>query len=105
MGEEIVPLALLREGERGVVVKIEEKIRECLENLGDGKKFGCCSCRANRERFCKTIKKLRNMGLDRGKVIEMLKNQSGQPILVLSENSCLALSRGVAMKIYVKPLE
>jgi|GEM_PF-732108 ferrous iron transport protein A len=98
----LIPLALMREGE---VVKIcslpEEKLdlevvrinERCHEGCGG---FGRCL------RKKKTLaQKVQSMGLRVGQTVEVKKNQPGQPMVIRVDETFIALSRGLAMKIMV----
>jgi len=78
------PLGLLSAGEKAEVVEI--KIQK-----------GCCKA-AGKNQACHA----EDMGLRAGKVIEMLNNRGGGPILLKVDESRIAISRGMAMKIMVK---
>ena len=78
------PLGLLSEGEKAEVVEIRMQKGHCP---GAGINHACHA---------------EDMGLRAGKVIEMLNNEGRGPILLKVDESRIALSRGMAMKIMVK---
>jgi Fe2+ transport system protein FeoA len=96
----MMPLGLMKEGEEGVVVEIrdQDSLQE-FENheipLCSG---GCLFCKKERQKF----KKVFSLGLRPGIRVLVRKNKPGQPIIIFFENTQLALSRGLAMKIFVK---
>ncbi|HEX9874174.1 MAG TPA: FeoA family protein [Deferrimonas sp.] len=73
------PLGLLSAGEQAQIVSIRDNPQ------------GKCECRVE------------DMGVRIGKTVEMLANGSG-PILLLVDESRIALARGLAMKIMVERL-
>jgi len=42
------------------------------------------------------------MGLIQGKRVEMVNNSGNRPVVLRLEETCIALGRGMAMKIYVR---
>lgn len=77
------PLGLLSTGEKAEVVEIRIQ-KGCCQGTGKNQ-----ACHAE------------DMGLRTGKVIEMLNNGGGGPILLKVDESRIAISRGMAMKIMV----
>ena len=53
-------------------------------------------------KYAESLYRLDEMGIRPGKTIQMLNNSNGHSILVKIDNSRLAISRQVAMKIYVR---
>ncbi|MBI5740992.1 MAG: ferrous iron transport protein A [Nitrospirae bacterium] len=78
------PLGLLSAGEKAEVVEVMMQ-KGCCQGAGKGQ-----SCHAE------------DMGLRAGKVVEMLNNGGGGPLLLKVDESRIAISRGMAMKIMVK---
>lgn len=96
----MVPLALLNEGERGVIERIifnERDSKNLEEPLCEE---GCFFCKGKR----RGNNRIKTLGFTIGQVVEVRLNQQGQPLLVQLENTQIALSRKLAMKIYVKKL-
>ena len=79
----MMPVGLLANGEKGQIIKISE--------LKEQKR-----AQSNR---------LEDLGIRQGQEIEMLNNNKKETILIKIENSRLALSRGLAMKIFVRRAE
>ncbi len=75
----MMPLTLLRNGEKGEIVDFIKK----------GKAIFC---------------HLRDMGINVGKTVEVISNQSHGPILLKIDESRIAIGRGMAMKILVRRL-
>lgn len=84
----MIPLGLLSPGERAEIADVGP-LGGCGGGCGCGKK-GAAGGRVE------------DMGLRAGKVVEMLSNGSGGPILLKVDESRIALGRGVAMKILVR---
>lgn len=107
--EKGVPLGLLREGERARIVEFdEERLGQRFMAYGEACLGGCGFChgrRRGRHKGWGNLKRLMDMGLERGKMVEVIRNRPGQPLIVCLENSQIALSRGLAMKIYVSKEE
>lgn len=76
----MMPLALVADGEKVEIVDFIKK----------GKSLFC---------------HLRDIGLITGKVVEVVKNQKHGPILLRTDESRLAIGRGVAMKIMVRRIK
>lgn len=74
-----MPLALVSNGEKVEIVDFIKK----------GKSLFC---------------HLRDIGLSRGKVVEILSNRGNGPILLRINDSRIAIGRGMAMKILVRRL-
>lgn len=95
----MIPLALLNEGERAIIKKINNLEVDFLTseemNPCEG---GCLFCKKNKGQ---TEARVKNFGLKVGQVIEVKLNQPGHPLLVSLENTQIAISRGLAMKILV----
>lgn len=80
------PLAFMKEGEKGEIVDFACKCRRGSRNGG-------------RENQVMTL------GLRSGKSIEMLANRGHGPLVVLLDETRIALGRGMAMKIFVRRKE
>ncbi|WP_038041492.1 FeoA family protein [Thermodesulfobacterium hveragerdense] len=94
----LIPLALLREGELG-------KIYSLSSDLKVGSWYACRGC-GGVECCLKGKKdvvnqKIGSMGLKPGQVVEVKQNRPGNPILLRVEETFIALSRKLAMKIMV----
>ncbi len=86
----MMPLALLSPGESGEIVSV---------NIHHQQDQPCCGqCSGERH---KGESRLEEMGLRAGKIVEMLTNGAG-PLLLRIDESRIALSRGMAMKIKVR---
>jgi len=86
----MMPLALLSPGETGEIVSVD---------VHTSKEKPCCGqCGGERH---KSENRVEEMGLRAGKIVEMLSNGSG-PLLLRVDESRIALSRGMAMKISVR---
>jgi ferrous iron transport protein A len=75
----MVPLGLLRLGDRAEVVEINSGKHPCA--------------------------RIEDMGFRVGKTVEMLNNEGRGPLLIKVDESRLALGRGMAMKIIVRRQE
>lgn len=85
----MAPLGLLTEGEKGEIVEIRPAT-------------GRCGCGTDRDgRLCH----MEDLGLRTGRIVEMLTNDGRGAILVRSDESRIALGRGMAMKIMVRRIE
>jgi ferrous iron transport protein A len=90
---QMMPLALLSPGESGEIVSV---------NVQTPKDKPCCGqCGGERH---KSDSRVEEMGLRAGKIVEMLSNGSG-PLLLRIDESRIALSRGMAMKISVRRVQ
>ena len=86
----MMPLALLSPGETGEIVSV---------NVHPAKDKPCCGqCGGERHQ---SDNRVEEMGLRAGKIVEMLSNGSG-PLLLRIDESRIAISRGMAMKISVR---
>lgn len=112
------PLGLLQEGEKAEIVERDSghehgyqhkhKHGRQLEHVhfhSNGDQICCgrcenCSCPGGV--LSKASDHLMNMGLRPGKLIEMITNKGKGPLILKVDESRIALSRGVAMKIYVR---
>lgn len=90
----LIPLGLLREGEVGKVCVLPKESSDVAYRGCGG--FGHCFRR--RKRFCQ---KVQSIGLRVGQTVEVKKNQPGQPMIIRVDETFIALSRGLAMKIMV----
>lgn len=95
------PMGLLASGERGEVV--ESSAADAAfgsEVAGHEHKAGCrgCGCRGR----AGTTGRVEDMGLRPGRVVEMLANEGRGALLVKVDESRIAVSRSVAMKIMVR---
>lgn len=86
----MMPLALLSPGETGEIVSVNVNFQE--------KKTCCGQCNGERH---KNEFRVEEMGLRTGKTVEMLSNGTG-PLLLRVDESRIAISRGMAMKISVR---
>lgn len=75
----MLPVGLLNIGERGEIVEVRAAAVTCASD-----------CRVE------------EMGLRIGKIVEMLSNGGGGPILLKVDETRIALARGMAMKIMVR---
>jgi ferrous iron transport protein A len=80
-------LGLLGSGERGEIMEIREQ-KGCCRDSGP-----LCPDRQSR---------LENMGIRVGKKVEILKSEGSGPLLIKVDESRIAISRGIAMKILVR---
>ncbi|MEM4618923.1 MAG: FeoA family protein [Desulfurococcaceae archaeon] len=107
--ERVFPLALLGEGERARIVEFdEERLGQSFVAHGEACSGGCGFCHGKRKERPEgwgKLKRLIDMGLERGRIVEVIRNRAGQPLVVLLENSQIAISRGLAMKILVSKEE
>ncbi len=96
----MIPLGLLKRGEKGKIIKVRTK--KVLEGLGESEKEcrGCFFCKETPKK--KEIIKTKTLGLIEGKLVEILKNDPGEPLLVKIENTYLAIPRELAMKIFIE---
>ncbi|RJQ44824.1 MAG: ferrous iron transport protein A [Nitrospiraceae bacterium] len=78
------PLGLLSAGEKAEVMEIR------IPKVSLNKSVKDQTCHAE------------DMGLRAGKVVEMLNNGGGGPILLKINESRIAISRGIAMRVMVK---
>lgn len=78
----MLPLALLRAGDRAEIVGIPSH-----------------GCHADK---CGAGVRIEEMGMRPGKTVEVLNNESSGPLLLKVDESRIALGRGLAMKIMVK---
>jgi ferrous iron transport protein A len=81
-------LGLLRRGEFGEIMEIREKRASHERDAG-------CLCPDRQAR-------LETMGIRVGKKVEMLKSEGGGPLLIKVDESRIAISCGMAMKILVR---
>jgi ferrous iron transport protein A len=82
----MMPLGLLNPGEQGEIIAVRPH----------GHKASCCGkCGGEQGRT-------EEMGLRIGKMVQMLNNGGGGPILLKIDESRIALDRGLAMKIMIK---
>lgn len=86
----MMPLALLSPGESGEIVRVNVNVNE--------KKACCGQCGGERH---KSDNRIEEMGLRTGKIVEML-NRGAGPMLLRIDESRIAISRGMAMKIMVR---
>jgi ferrous iron transport protein A len=83
----MTPLGLLSKGEQAEIIEIKGQ-KDC--GHGSSKNHLCYA---------------EDMGLRVGKVIEMLNNEGRGPILLKVDESRIAISRGMAMKIMVMKIK
>ena len=55
-----------------------------------------------KSKYSESLYRLEEMGVKSGKIIQMLNNSNGNSILVKIDNSRLAISRHIALKIFVR---
>lgn len=86
----------MKEGEKGVISEIkDERLLQSLENTERTCSKGCLFCK-------KETSKIKTLGLMPGMSVRVIKNDPGHPLLILLENTQIALSRSLAMKILVE---
>lgn len=90
----MMPLALLSPGESGEIVSVNVQAHE------DKPCCGQCGSQCGGDRH-KGENRIEEMGLRAGKIVEMLSNGTG-PLLLRVDESRIAISRGMAMKIKVR---
>ena len=83
----MMPLGLLNPGERGEIVAI--RLQETSPSGQCCTESNKCDCRVE------------DMGLRIGKKVEMLNNRGGGPLLLMVDESRIAVARGIAMKIMI----
>lgn len=83
----MVPLGLLRPGEEGEILQIA---------FAGG--FGQ-NCKAEKD---PQLVRIVEMGIRPGKRFRILSNQPGHSLIVVIDNSRIALGRGISMKILVR---
>jgi ferrous iron transport protein A len=86
-GETMMPLGLLGPGEHGEITALNSRKPSC-----------CGGCAGDEGR-------IEDLGLRIGKIVEMLNNGGGGPILLRVDESRIAVDRGMAMKIMVKGIK
>jgi len=110
------PLALLKEGETAEIVEhnagrgYEHKNKQEHEHghtrFPSPDHRPCCGkcddCTCRNSPAGQASDRLMNMGLRPGKFIEMITNNKTGPLILKLDESRIALSRGMAMKIYVR---
>ncbi|MDP2853374.1 MAG: FeoA family protein [Smithellaceae bacterium] len=110
------PLALLKEGEMAEIVEQhaglanedQQKYRHQHGHThvhSHGQKICCGQCdnyTCPGPAQSQASDHLMNMGLRPGKLIEMITNSGTGPLVLKLDESRIALSRGMAMKIYVR---
>lgn len=81
------PLGILSRGEKAEVVEIRSS----------------CGCSHGRDKkqACHT----EDLGIRAGKTVEVLNNEGGGPLLIKVDESRIAISRGMAMKIMVRRVQ
>lgn len=84
----MMPLGLLSPGERSEILAIRINKKPLSDQCCPEREK--CDCRVE------------DMGLRVGKLVEMLTNGGGGPILVRVDESRIAVDRGMAMKIMVR---
>lgn len=99
----MMPLALLSPGESGEILSINVHVEEqggCCGQCG-GERHGRGGRHGQRD---KNDNRVEELGLRAGKIVEMLANGSG-PLLLKVDESRIAISRGMAMKIKVRRVQ
>ena len=89
----MMPLGLLSPGEKGEIMEIRLREPDC-----SGSTRNC------REDCGKSDIRVEDMGLRIGKTVEIL-NNGGGPVLLLVDESRIAVARGIAMKIMVRRMQ
>jgi ferrous iron transport protein A len=82
--ETMMPLGLMGPGEHGEIAALSSSKPSC-----------CGGCAGEEGR-------IEDMGLRVGKMVEMLNNGGGGPLLLKVDESRIAVARGIAMKIMIK---
>jgi ferrous iron transport protein A len=110
----MLPLGLLSPGEQGEITEIRLHAERCSGPCCAGQKHGethDASHHASKpggHQCCKEKQKsdirVEDMGLRIGKTVEMLTNGGG-PVLMLVDESRIAVARGIAMKIMVRRMQ
>ncbi len=85
----MLPLGFLARGEQAQIIEIKENKGFCTAE--------CCGGRHRGEGY-----RLENMGIRTGKYVEMLNNERLGPLLIKVDESRIAISRGMAMRIWVR---
>ncbi|MFO7444730.1 MAG: FeoA family protein [Ignavibacteriaceae bacterium] len=80
------PLSFLNEGEQAEIVELR-KFSNTVSNQNN------------------SLLRLDEMGIRSGRIVEMLNNSNSNSVLIKVDNSRLALSRKIAMKIFVRRSE
>ena len=78
------PLGLLSEGETAEIIEMKSAI--------------VIQCDSDKNHMCHA----EDMGLRAGRMVEMLRNSGGGPLLLKIDESRIAIGRRMAMKIFVK---
>ena len=101
------PLGLLAIGERAEVAETGG----CLSGPepargghghGHRNRHGCLGCGLHGNRGMTPVSRIEDMGIRAGKTVEMLNNEGGWSLLVRVDETRIALSRAVAMRIMVR---
>lgn len=87
----MMPLGLLFAGEQAEIMRIKTS--------GDAGETSCCG-KGKRE-----CHRTDDMGIRQGKMVEMLSNEGGSPLLLKIDESRIAIGRGMAMKIIVRKID
>lgn len=108
------PLALLSEGETGVIIAHNEGMGHAgrhRHGYGHAHRHGHGGC-CGRWETCsrhgavhQTSNRLISMGLRPGQIVEMITNSKAGPIVLRVDECRIAMGRGAAMKIYVRRIE
>ena len=103
------PLALMKEGETAELVDVlslfgkEHRHRHGHKHSDSHTGKVCCGQCNNCSCFNFTTgDHLMNMGLRPGKRVEMITNSGRGPLVLMVDESRIAMNRGEAMKIYVR---
>ncbi|MBN1664306.1 MAG: ferrous iron transport protein A [Deltaproteobacteria bacterium] len=100
------PLAFMKEGETAEIVgeplmrRLRHHHGHCCGNVGPSAAYD-----ARCHRGGPGHDHLNDMGLRPGKRVQMIANSGTGPLILLVDESRIALGRGVAMKIYVRRIE
>lgn len=109
----MLPLALMKEGETAEIIThhtrggYKYKNRGCheddhakLDSCASRQSCGCCE--SDGCYHSPTGDHLMNLGLRPGKCVEMISNSGSGPLVLMVDESRIAMGRGAAMKIYVR---
>ena len=88
----MLPLGLLRKGEKGEIV-------DTISKAHHGSHRNCR--RDDKGRHAEHCR-VEDMGFRAGKTVEMLKNEGRGPLLVKIDDARISIGRGMAMKIIVR---
>ncbi len=87
----MMPLGLLSPGEKAEVAEVR----------GTPQTASCCAEKGG-TKSCSSACRVEDMGLRAGKTVEMLNNEGRGALLVMIDETRIAIGRGAAMKVMVK---